>query len=321
MLDRNIEPDASHALVVFDDRGDVTFVAGTEFIEETPAESNGSVWRTALPNQLQDRRVMALAIAYQGERMGSWWRPDWTEVLRRRSGLVEESVTEWASRVANVIRWLRLPLLSPDDSPQVRGFVKAYAVPVLATWLSRGQSSQLAQDAFGESWLCVVRAIFADWLPTPKDACDLDSLLESALSDGNAFPLKTTLTALGGVNPLLAARVIRAWLADAEVRGTDLRQTRAVVWELRKQVLGSETVEGLTRRVAQDVARSDEPHDGTLDFVRDSLLTKCLSLLDRPDATTVTDIDRSNVEIAMRLDPYRTLVLVECLDRISKELA
>ena len=109
-------------------------------------------------------------------------------------------------------------------------------------------------------------------------------------------------------------------MADSSVSAIDRRQSRAVVWELRKQLLGRETVESLTHRVAQDVAHSDVPPAGTLDFVSDSLLSKSLSLFDQPDSKNVTEVDRSNIEIAMRLDPYRTLVLVECLNRISKEL-
>jgi hypothetical protein len=73
--------------------------------------------------------------------------------------------------------------------------------------------------------------------------------------------------------------------------------------------------------VAQDVARSAEPPEGTLDFVRDSLLEKSLMLLDHSATTDVTELDRSNIEVAMRLDAFRTLVLTACLERINKELS
>lgn len=319
-LDRIVEPDESHAIVVLDSRGDITFVEGAEFADVLQEGSNGSVWKVPFSHILPGQTVKALAIAYDGEKLGSWWQSDWTDVLRRPSEPTDESVAGWASRVADAVRWLRLPLLGHDDLPHVRDFARTFVVPVLATWLSRGQLSQLMHDAVGEGWLCVVRAIFADWLPSPIEARELDAQLESVLSDGNALPLKTTTSALAAVSPLLAARVVRGWLADASSKGCDVRQSRAVVGTIRQQLLGRETADRLALRVAQDVARSDEPPVGTLDFVRDSLLANCLKLLDQPNSMSVTDVDRSNIEIAMRLEPFRTLVLTECLGRIGKEL-
>ena len=113
----------------------------------------------------------------------------------------------------------------------------------------------------------------------------------------------------------------RVWLADSLSEAGSRKQATALIAELRRRLLGADSAESLVRRVAQDVARSDEPPEGTLDFVRDSLLANCLTLLDQPDSTKVTDTDRGNIEIAMRLDAYRTLVFAACLERISKEVA
>ena len=320
-LDRDIKPDASHTLVMLNDLGEMTFIDGTELADIMRDQPTGSVWNVPLASHVQGRRVMALAVSYDGARLGSWWRPDWKDVLRRPDGRGGEEISKWASGLADALRWFRLPLLALDDLPRVHEFARDFAVPVLSTWLCRGELNRLTHDAVGESWLCVVRAIFADWTPSPKEAHELDAKLESSLSNRNDLPLKTTTTALAAVSPLLTARVARAWLADSLSEAGSRKQATALIAELGRRLLGADSAESLVRRVAQDVARSDEPPEGTLDFVRDSLLANCLTLLDQPDSTKVTDTDRGNIEIAMRLDAYRTLVFAACLERISKEVA
>ena len=315
-LHRPIVPDESHAIVVLDKLGEMTFIEGAELADMRQSDSTSTVWKLSPLTAAGGRRVMALAIAYNGERLGSWWRHDWTEVFRRPVDLADGEVPRWASGLADVLRWLRLPLLGRDDAPQVHEFARAFAVPVLSTWLSQRASRRLSHDAVGEGWLCVVRTVFGDWMPSAEEARELDDKLESSLSDGNELPLKTTTIALADVSPLLAARFVRAWLAG----GASINESRAVIGEIKRQLLGRESTDAFVFRVAQDVARSAEPPEGTLDFVRDSLLEKSLMLLDHSATTDVSDLDRSNIEVAMRLDAFRSLVLVACLERIIKEL-
>lgn len=320
-LHRPIAPDESHTVVVLDELGEMTFIEGVELADMRQSDSTDTVWNVSSSRLDSDRRVMALAIAYNGERLGSWWRHDWAEVFQRPANLANDAVTRWASGLADALRWLRLPLLSRDNAPQVHEFAKAFAVPVLSAWLSKRASRRLSHDAVGEGWLCVVRAIFADWLPSAEESRDLDAVIESSLSDGNDLPLKTTTTALADVTPLLAARFVRARLANGFSGAASIKETRALIGAIKQQLLKRESVDGLVLRVAQDVARSDEPPEGTLDFVRDSLLEKSLMLFDCPAPTGVTELDRSNIEVAMRLDAFRALVLATCLERISKELS
>lgn len=319
-LYRPISPDESHAVVVFDELGETTFIEKEELAEMWQDDSTSTVWKLSSLRLADDHRVVALAVAYNGERLGSWWQHDWIDVFRRPVGLADNEVANWASNVADALRWFRLPILSRDNAPQVREFAKAFAVPVLSAWLSQHRSRRLIHDAIGEGWLCVVRAIFADWLPSTNEAQELDTVLESALSDGTKLPLKTTMLALADVGSLLAARFIRTRLQSDGFKSAKVNQTRALIAAIKLQILGSDSVDSLVSRVAQDVARTDEPPEGTLDFVRDSLLAKSLLVLDRPESSDVSELDRSNVEVAMRLDAFRSLVLVACLERISKEL-
>ena len=293
---------------------------GTELADRRLGDSTATVWKMSSLGGTNDRRILALGIAYNGERLGSWWQHDWTDVFRQPANLADEDVARWASGVADGLRWLHLPLLSRADGPHLREFARAFAVPVLTAWLSQHTSRRLIHDAIGEGWLCVVRVVFADWLPSVGEAETLDASLESSLSNGNAPRLTTTLSALRDVTPLLAARFLLASLKSDGFRAAKAHVNNALIPAIKKQVLGRDSVDSLVSRVAQDVARTDAPPVGTLDFVRDSLLAKSLLLLDCSTKTDINELDRSNIEVAMRLDAFRSLVLVACLDRIGKEL-
>ncbi len=322
-LHRPITPDESHAVVVFDELGEMTFFAGADLADRRQDDSTATVWKMSLLRGINDQRILALAIAYNGERLGSWWQHDWTDVFRQPANLADGDVARWASGVADGLRWLHLPLLSRNDGPHLREFAKAFAVPVMTAWLSQRVSRRLIHDAVGEGWLCVVRAVLADWQPTAEEARTLDASLERLLSDGNDLLLKTTTMALVGVSPLLAARFVRVRLASDFSDAAAIKQLRAVITAIKRQLLGRDSTEDLVLRVARDVAwdmtRAADPPVGTLDFVRDSLLAKSLHL-DRSTKTNINELDRSNIEVAMRLDAFRSLVLVACLDRIGKEL-
>lgn len=319
-LHRPIEPDESHAVVVLDEHGEMTFIEKVELAAIRRDDSTSTNWKLSLLRLAKNCRVVAVAIAYNGERLGSWWQHDWTDALRRQAGLADNEVSSWASDVADAMRWFHLPILSRDNASQIGEFAKSFAVPVLAAWLNQRTSRRLIHDAVGEGWLCAVRAIFSDWLPSIDEAERLDVSLETAMSDGKAPWLTTTVTALRAVNPLLAARFIRASLKSERFKSAKAHELRALMASIRMQIVKSDSVDSLVSRVAQDVARTDEPPEGTLYFVRESLLAKSLLLIERHDTHDVTELDRSNIEVAMRLDAFRSLVLVACLERIIKEL-
>lgn len=166
----------------------------------------------------------------------------------------------------------------------------------------------------------MVGTIFADWHPDESKSNLLDQALESALSDRKQVRLKVSLLALTACNPLLAARFARASLRGLNSEQKNVRETKALTGLLRQNVLGGESEDQLIQSVAQDVAGVNRLGEGNFDFVRDGLLEPALQMFDPGPQGFSEQRDRRNVEIGMRLDAFRRLVVVKCLDRICKEL-
>lgn len=320
-LHRPVAPDESHAVVLLDDCGSTHIIEWTELCEMVQGDVASTSW--TLPPVLQDKghRLIALAVAYAGERLGSWWQHDWSTILGQPASRSGDDVANWASGLADALRWFHLPLLSREDSPRLRAFVNAFAVPVLSAWMTKHRSRKLVHEAVGEGWLSVVRAVFSDWLPSVGDAQRLDEILEPALSGGTDPRLMTTTLALADISSLLAIRFVRAGLKGDAFQSAKINEIRALLAAIRLRVLGRDSEESLIVRVARDVARTDVPPEGTLDFVRDSLLAKCLHLISHHESPDVTDLDRCNIEVAMRLDAFRKLGVVAGVGRLLKELA
>jgi hypothetical protein len=319
-LHRPIEPGESHSVVLLDDGGETHILDWNALSGTLHYDAASASWTLPLTTQTQGRRIMALAIAYNGERLGSWWQEDWTNVLCQPTSDCEDDIASWASNLANSLRWFHVPLLSREDSPRLREFVKTFAVPVLSTWMTNHRLPQLVHEAVGEGWLSVVRALFSDWLPSVEEAQKLDKVLEPALSSGTDGRLMTTTLALADISSLLAIRFVRAVLKGTDFESAKIVEIRALLAAIRMRVLGRESEQELILRVARDVAGTDVPPEGTHDFVRDGLLTKCLNQIDVHESPHLTELDRCNIEVAMRLDAFRKLVIAAGLGRQIKEL-
>jgi hypothetical protein len=320
-LHRPIAPDEYHTVVLLDERGHTHTVPYTVLREMEKGVVGSTSWILPPVLQHQEHRLIALAIAYAGERLGSWWQHDWSGILGQRSSWSAEDADNWASSLADALRWFHLPLLSREDSPRLRAFVNTSAVPVLSAWMTQHHSRRLVHEVAGEGWWSVVREVYSDWLPSVDEAERLDEILEPALSNGTNLRLMSTTLALGEISSLLALRFLRAALKGNALKSAKSNEIRALLAAIRIKVIGRESEDSLIARVAQDVAQTDVPPAGTLDFVRDSLLANCLQLIPHHESPELTDLDRSNIEVAMRLDAFRKLGIVAGVRRLLKELA
>ena len=268
--------------------------------------------------------IVAVGISYEGERLGSWWTENWTEILKEPAGDSTNLPDAHFVRIAESIRWLHLPLLSSRNLRSVRDFAFRHTAPVLSSWLARGQVQEFACTEIGESWNCVVRAVFADWKPSPTAAVQIDHALEAG--DDTAQPvLWASLQALNQISPLVAARFARQWL-NATLVGMPAKATEvnALVDLLKKQLLagsGTDPIgfeEHLVKNIARDVSMSNGLTEGTYDFVREGLIEPAVRLLNAESADDLSEWDRSNVAVAMKLPDFRTLVLFRCLKAIEE---
>ena len=73
-------------------------------------------------------RPLVIAIAYQGVRLGAWWKNDWTDMLLQN---VQDVKTK-----ATMLRWFHLPILSDLSRAKVRQFVERSGSFILPIWLS-----------------------------------------------------------------------------------------------------------------------------------------------------------------------------------------
>ena len=268
--------------------------------------------------------IVAVGIAYEGERLGSWWTESWAEILKEPAGESTNLPDIHCVRIAESIRWLHLPLLSSRNLRAVRDFAFRHTAPVLCSWLARGQVQEFACTETGESWNSVVRAIFADWKPSPTAAVQIDQVIEAA--EGATQPvLWVSLQTLNQISPLVAARFVKQWLA-AKLGGTagNASQVNALVDVLRKRLMAGygkdpkDCEEHLVTNIARDVSMSNGLTEGTCDFVREGLIEPAVRLLNAEFADDHSEWDRSNIAVAMKLPDFRTLVLLGYLKAIEE---
>ena len=234
--------------------------------------------------------IVAVGVAYEGERLGSWWTENWTEILNDSPGELHNLPDSQIVRIAESIRWFHLPLLSARNIRAVRDFAFRHTTPVLCSWLARGQVQEFACTETGESWNSVVRAVFVDWKPSPTAAVQIDQALEAG--NGQAQPvLWASLQALNQISPLMAARFARQWL-NAKLEGTagKANQVRGLIDILRKRLIAGhgkdlrECQENLVQNVAgcRNFAKTNGRHmrlcsrgtDRTCDSFNESRISK-----------------------------------------------
>jgi hypothetical protein len=325
-LRTRIAPGARHSVVLLTSDGDILRIGNAAILvgERHGLAVKADEWIIdRRQDSISSQEIVAVGVAYEGERLGSWWTEKWSDVLHEPAEETRNLSEATCVRIAESIRWFHLPLLSSRNLRCVQNFAFRHTTAVLCSWLGHGQGQEFACTETGESWNCVVREIFADWEPTPTAAVRIDSVLEAGA--GAEHPvLWVSLQALNQISPLVAARFAKQWLkAKLGGRSANTNQRAALIDLLRKKLLtGSEGdavafEERLVRNIARDVSMSNPITEGTCDFVRDGLIEPAVRLLKSETAEEVAEWDRGNVAVAMKLPDFRTLVLFRCLEAIE----
>jgi hypothetical protein len=184
----------------------------------TPSETGSNpIWHCALPGGTPE--FVAVALMYEGWRLGAWWQKDWhchLELLAKAS----------PRDTATLLRWFRLPLLSEKALASVREVAHLHPVDFLPIWLQQGADSSFNLPAVTEGWLAAVRTIFSDWTPdAPTAEALLNALSESAETE-EAF--HRAASQLLEADPRLLYNVLTAWLSDQPDRQTSLDKIRSL---------------------------------------------------------------------------------------------
>jgi hypothetical protein len=141
-----------HSIILLTRSGLVTKIASPAIRDvETPREDPTiSTWKID-PTKLTfaPELIVALGIAYEGERLGSWWADDWSDVLSNANNQHSINSTFESPRVADALRWLHLPLLSERYLTPLREFAHAHSPEVLCSWLGSGRGEEFEKSEMG----------------------------------------------------------------------------------------------------------------------------------------------------------------------------
>lgn len=251
--------------------------------------------------------TIAVALAYEGARLGSCWTDNWSAALTHFNG------GDLAGHAAAILRWLHLPVLDHASHRNVHAFAARNAGPALGAWLAgRHLPAGFVAPPTTEGWLSAVRALFRG----VSEFADADLIVEDALADnpkGNLLAelLPQSAWLLGRCDPILLGRVLRAWLAMRNAQAADRHCLAAILKnqfaDLPPQAGAGflhERLDALLAECARDLRAADT-------FVS-HLATVAVGIF--ANGTVPEGFNRYNLLLAMNRDPFRRLVAIRILD-------
>ncbi len=294
---KRIEPGELHSVFWWDASGELIRLA-----PKYHDEAEGAWWWVCdLPEECSE--MLAVAVAYAGERMGSWWPEE------RWLRLAPELIVQDAKRTAALLRWFHLPLLSHEAVEDLRPFIAEQPIAFLKAWLlNQGLPDELEfPPKKDEAWLGVVRTLFREWRPDAEVARQTLLSLADVDDDDLSEFLSDAAKHLLEVDPLLMARVLRAW---------QLPQQRSSIDELRLQLAECDSLINLNQFKTQLLKSICNlfPQSPDFDhFVQSGILNRAVQAL---NGARVENADENNLALAARFDDLRLLLALHLLERL-----
>lgn len=257
---------------------------------------DGYWWVCKLPETVG--RFIAVAIAQDGIRLGTWWEDGWAEMLppvAEREPLL----------TAALLRWFRLPVLSREATPILRDLSRQYAAASLVAWLKGVGLPEWLRNDTPDKWISAVRMMFRMWWPEADTARQvLLALADARITDRLNDELLDVARALCQVDPLLLAATLKAV------------KDRIVICspsEIRLRLAESETKSAYEAR-KQELITSCA---AAFDVDRDSLQTDLLDCAARwLGGYELRRHEASNLALALQNKDSRLLVALHLLERI-----
>jgi len=302
-LIRPLEPGKEHTIHWWDWSGTLNTLTP----KRSEVQGEETWWQSELPPGMT--KPIAIAIAYNGTRLGSWWDARWSTAIRRPMQQAPETV-------AALLYWFRLPVLGRNCLSDVRSFVAAYPGEALAAWVGKiGLPPGLQRGELDDGWLSAVRTIFWNWQPTNipvQQLMDPLSHVEAHLDFLDR--LKSITWKLLRVSPLLIAKVVKQWVSEQGIPKWGAIQCRALVQQLIYNLAEAESSDELRRKVIaleQDVATTMgvDPR-----FVQ-SLIQHAYGFLKDP-LQIPGRLHQDNLAIAMNVEPFRRLLGIKLFELI-----
>lgn len=306
-LVRPLEPGKEHTIHWWDWSG--TF--HTLMPEQSQVQGEETWWQSELPPEAT--KPIAIAIAYNGTRLGSWWDARWSTAIRRPMQQAPETV-------AALLYWFRLPVLGHHYLRDVRSFVAAYPGEALAAWVGKiGLPSGLQRGELDDGWLSAVRTIFWNWQPTNIPVQQLMGPLQHTETHLDFLDrLKSITWKLLRVSPLLIAQVVKQWVSEQGISNRGTKESRTFVQLLIYNLAEAESSDELRRKVIaleQDVAMT---MDVDPRFVQ-SLIQHAYGFLKNP-LQIPGRLHQDNLAIAMNVEPFRRLLGIKLFELILQNI-
>lgn len=302
-LSRSIEAGAEHTILWWDQNG----AFQTLVPECCELQGQEMWWLASVGADLTE--PLAIAIAYCGTRLGSWWSAEWHTSLRRLMRRLPHTL-------AALLRWFHLPVLSERYREEVRRFAFVYPGETLAAWVGEsGLPSTLQWSEVDDGWLSAVRAIF--W-PVPPLVTPIKQIIAPLLPEDGAETPQEVLPALAWkllrVSPLLMGLIVKRWALEEGIPRWGARHVRVLLHQLRDDM--AEVTSSLP--LYSDRARLLEQVADTMNvdplFVERALIGRALSLFQGQEASR---LDQENLAVAMNVEPFRRLLGVRVLAEID----
>ncbi len=307
-LARPIEPGAQHTIHWWDRMGTFhTFVP-----EWSEVQGEEMWWRANISPDLTE--PIAIAIAYNGTRLGSWWDDRWNTAIR-------QPMQQMPQITAALMRWFHLPVLSQRYLLYVRSIVFAYPGETLAAWVSKsGLPPELHWNEIDEGWLSAVRTIFWNWRPTHIPVQEVMEHLLPMDAQQDLLEALTSITwKLLRVSPLLIGLVVKQWAGQEVTLKWGVKQSRALIQQLIYNLAEAEGRDALQKKMAaleQDVVTTMgvDPR-----FIERSLIRPAFDLLEDPPMP-LNRLDQDNLAIAMNVEPFRRLLGIKLFEHILQSI-
>jgi hypothetical protein len=299
-LDSGIEPDAGHQVFFWETDGSVSQVQPNLALQEQGAH----YWEVARPEE--NPPWLAVAVGYNGSRLGTQWMLEWHAHLESRA----------ADRIASLVRWFRLPLLSQARLPQVRQFAHGHVAEVLPVWLKDTCGvSPLMWAPANDAWLAAVRSVFFDWYPT--DPYEIESLVDELTGQAADMDAEQLLGPivfqLARVDPLLMGKVAECWLRHIYPVWHGEQGRVELLTRLGGLLLAGRNPDAARTEVAATM-NCDE------NFVEVELVGQSLCRLRAGQQDGFDPLHRSNLLLALNVEPFRRLLAWRVLQDIADRL-
>lgn len=307
-LVRPLEPGKEHTIHWWDWSG----MFHTLTPKRSEVQGEETWWQSKLPPGMT--KPIAIAIAYNGARLGSWWDARWSTAIRRPMQQAPETI-------AALLYWFRLPLLGHHSLHDVRSFVAAYPGEALAAWVGKiGLPPGLQRGELDEGWLAAVRTIFWNWQPANIPVQQLMDPLQHAEAHLEFLDrLKSITWKLLRVSPLLIAQVVKQWVSEQGIPSWGAFQCKALVQQLIYNLAEVDS----RYQLPEKITRLERDVATTMDvdplFIERSLMQPAYRLLREP-SFVLRHLDQDNLAIAMNVEPFRRLLGIKLFELILQNI-